>query len=208
VSSVVLLSVPALPRLVPDPEGRVFDGWSWCASDVLDWRLPHDRMLDTSGRVDASNPPDLVFVMHAECTFLPRELAALHAKGYGLGDEWALAPYAIDDATDLFYERRVRPREVLWLAAPSLPALVWGLHDWAHFHNHGPFDEPAATELQCDLVALAWLRLNAALLGLSDAQVDAVRADLVALTRRRFADEGKPLPLDVDAAFRDAYSSG
>lgn len=188
-------------HLVPDP----FDAWSWCASDVLEWRLPPGAHLDKRGRVDATNPSDLVFVMHAECSFLPRELAKLHAKGYGLGDEWALAPYAIDDATDLFYERRVRPRDVLWLAAPSLPALVWGLHDWAHFHNHGPFDEPAMTELACDLVAFGWLRLNAARLGLEAADLDAVREDLVTLTHRRFAGEGKTPPFDPAHAFATAY---
>lgn len=200
------LLVPAMPRFVPDEGGRVFDAWSWCESDVLDWRLPRGAALDRSARVDATNPADLVFVMHADCTFLPRELACLHARGYGLTSEWALAPYAIDDATDLFYERRVRPRDVLWLAAPSLAALVWGLHDWAHFHNHGPFDEPAATELACDLVALAWLRLNAARVGLTPDDLEAVTADLLALSRRRFADEGKAPPVpDLAEAFRTAY---
>jgi hypothetical protein len=183
----------------------VFDAWSWCASDVLEWRLPPGQDRLARGGVDATNPSDLVFVMHAECSFLPRELARLHAKGYGLGDEWALAPYAIDDATDLLYEKRVRPRDVLWLAAPSLPALVWGLHDWAHFHNHGPFEEPAQTELACDLVAFAWLRLNAARLGVEPAELDAVRDDLIALTHRRFREEGKAPPLDPEHAFRTAY---
>jgi hypothetical protein len=203
----VELLVPALPRFIPDADQRVFDAWSWCESDVLEWRLPPGKALDRSGRVDATNPPDLTFVMHAECTFLPRELACLHARGYGLSDEWALAPYAIDDATDLLYERRTRPRDVLWLAAPSVPALMWGLHDWAHFHNHGPFDEPAATELQCDLVALAWLRLNAARIGLTDAEVGAVRDALVGLSRRRFEAEDKEPPVpDLDEAFRSAYA--
>ena len=76
-------------------------------------------------------------------------------SGYGLDDELRARAVGIDDATDLLYEHRVRPRDVFWLAATSLDALVWGLHDWAHFHNHGPFDQPAMTELQCDLVALA-----------------------------------------------------
>lgn len=191
-----------MPRVVRD---GVFDAWSWCESDVLEWRTPAPApartTFDTSRGPSAENPAGLVFVMHAECTFLPRELARLHAFGYGLGEEMALAPYAIDDATDLFYERRVRPRDVLWLAAPSLDALVWGLHDWAHFHNHGPFDDPPSTELQCDLVALAWLRLNREAIGIDTSVVDRVRRDLVALSRQRFADAGVPPPFDLEEAF-------
>jgi hypothetical protein len=185
-----------MPRVVRD---GVFDAWSWCASDVLEWRTTVP--FDMNRRIDAANPAGLAFVMHAECTFLPRELARLHAVGWGLGDEMALAPYAIDDATDQFYERKVRPRDVLWLGAASLDALVWGLHDWAHFHNHGPFDDPPTTELQCDLVALAWLRLNREAIGIGDETVDRVRRDLVALSERRFAGAGAPPPFDLEAAF-------
>ena len=186
------------------PEG-VFDAFRWCASRELEWRRPSQRPFDVSTPVDGSDPTRMVFVFHAECTFLPRELAALHATGMGLVDEWALAPYAIDDATDLLYERRVRPRDVLWIAAASLPALVWGLHDWVHFHNHGPFDEPAMTELQCDLVALAWLRLNASRIGVSDDDCARVAADLASLSRARFASEGAPPPADVERLFAGAY---
>lgn len=193
----MLLRVPPLPRVVPD---GVFDAWSWCESDVLEWRTA-GRALDVSRTPSADNPSGLVFVMHAECTFLPRELACLHAVGYGLGDEMALAPYAIDDATDLFYERRVRPRDVLWLAARSLDALVWGLHDWAHFHNHGPFDDPPSTELQCDLVALAWLRENQRDLDLDQAALERVRRALVDLSRGRFADAGREPPFELEEAF-------
>jgi hypothetical protein len=128
---------------------------------------------------------------------LPRELASLHAFGYGLKDEWALAPYAIDDATDLLYERRVRPRDVLWLAAPTLDALVWGLHDWAHFHNHGPFDDAPTTELQCDLVAFAWLRLNADRIGVDEGTLERVRRELVALSASRFSEP----PRDIESLF-------
>ena len=188
-----------MPRVVRD---GVFDAWSWCASDVLEWKMPaRASAIDVSRGPTAENPAGLVFVMHAECTFLPRELARLHAVGWGLGDEMALAPYAIDDATDQFYERRVRPRDVLWLGAASLDALVWGLHDWAHFHNHGPFDDPPTTELQCDLVAHAWLRLNQEAIGIGDETVDRVRRDLVALSEQRFAGVGAPPPFDLEAAF-------
>jgi len=187
----------------------VFDAWAWCASDQLEWRSPAtSRPLDKSTMIDAQNPGDLVFVFKegADSTFLPRELASFHAKGYGLEEEWALAPYAIDDATDLLYERRVRPGDVFWLAAPSLRALVWGLHDWAHFHNHGPFDEPALTELACDLVALEWLRINRELVGVDDADLKRVAHELAALSRFRFEAEGKRAPTDdLDGLFAAPY---
>jgi hypothetical protein len=140
----------------------------------------------------------MVFVLRAgragagPVDFLPRELACLHAFGLGLTSEEALAPWAIDDATDNLYERRVRPRDVLWLAADNLNALFWGLHDWAHFHNHGPFSpgQRAWTELQCDVSALAWLWLNRDRVPLSEPTWDRVRGEAVALSRARFADEG------------------
>lgn len=137
---------------------------------------------------------------------LPSELARLHAFGYGLEDEAALAPWAIDDATDLLYEHRVPPRDAFWLAADSLEALLWGLHDWVHFHNHGPFDEPAMTELQCDLVALAWLRMNAERVGLRHDHLTRVARDLARLSRMRFNDEGLTPPTDdLDALFLGPY---
>ncbi len=193
---------------MPDTHGCVFDAWAWCESDVIEWRRPlaeSAQALDVSARIDGTNPSDLVFVMREECSFLPRELACLHSHGYGLEGQWALAPYAIDDATDLLYERRVRPRDVFWLAAKTLHALVWGLHDWVHFHNHGPFEQPAMTELQCDLVALAWLRMNREPIGLSDAALDRVARELAALSRTRFAGEGKVAPCDLDATFAADY---
>jgi hypothetical protein len=214
------LLVPSLPRVAASilhphdatersRHERVFDAWAWCASDVLEWRRPSSSpVLEKTLAVESDNPPELAFVFHdgADCTFLPRELARFHARGYGLEEQWALAPYAIDDATDLLYERRVRPRDVLWLAASSLRALVWGLHDWAHFHNHGPFDEPALTELECDLVALEWLRINREVAGISDADVARVAADLAALSRSRFVAEGRPAPgVDLEALFAGPY---
>ena len=136
----------------------------------------------------------MVFVFHAECEFLPRELAALHATGMGLTDEWALAPYAIDDATDELYARRVEPASLLWLAADNLNALFWGLHDWAHFHNHGPFEERAWTELQCDASALAWVRANRAVLGIDDRTVARLEAEVREVCRGRFEGEGRAVP--------------
>jgi hypothetical protein len=188
----------------------VFDAWAWCESDVLEWRRNaasrHVAHLDKSMVIDSENPGDLVFVFKegADSTFLPRELARFHARNYGLDEEWALAPYAIDDATDLLYERRVRPADLFWLAAPSLRALVWGLHDWAHFHNHGPFDEPAQTELACDLVAMHWLKINRDVAGLDDGDLARVALELANLSRSRFEGEGKPPPVaDFAALFSD-----
>ena len=137
--------------------------------------------------------------MHADCTFLPKERSELHDPRI---PGWALAPWAIDDATDGFYEHRARPREILSLHAPSLPAIVWGLHDWAHFHNHGPFDDPPMTELQCDLVALAWVRLNADALRLTPTDLEDVRADLACLARSRF--QGRAAPEALLALFNES----
>ena len=183
-------------------DAHAFDAWSWCESDVIEWKCAGDLALGRSA-ITGANPPDLAFVMYEECTFLPRELARLHVRGYHLHDELALAPYAIDDATDLLYEHRKRPRDVFWLAASTLEALVWGLHDWVHFHNHGPFDDPATTELQCDLVALAWLRLNRERIGLTRAIVDRVARDLATLSEKRF--DGREPPCDIDATFAGDY---
>jgi hypothetical protein len=213
----VQLVVPSLPRVVPATseaeravQDRVFDAWAWCASDVLEWRRPNDDRgpLDATLAIDTENPAELAFVFYddADRSFLPKELARFHARGYGLEEEWALAPYAIDDATDLLYERNVRPRDLFWLAASSLRSLMWGLHDWAHFHNHGPFDEPARTELECDRVALAWLRLNRDVAGLDDAILARVARDLAGLSRGRFLAEGKAPPVeDLEAFFASDY---
>lgn len=188
----------------------VFDAWSWCASDTIEWRArdtSSPSTFDVRASIDVHNPPDLVFVMRERVEFLPRELARLHAFGYGLADEECLAPWAIDDATDLLYAHRVRPRDVFWLAAASLPALVWGLHDWVHFHNHGPFDDPPTTELQCDLVALAWLRGNAEQIGLDPEVLARVASELAALSARRFAEADREPPFDLRDAFARDYAA-
>lgn len=199
------LRVPAMPCVI---EGGVFDAWSWCASDTLAWWRLGDEPLEADVSLDTTNPSDLVFLMHdpSQAPMLPREQAKLHARGFGLDDDaWALAPYAIDDATDLLHEHRVRPRDALTLLAPSLPALVWGLHDWAHFHNHGPFDDPPLTELGCDLLALHWLRVNQSELALPDAVLVRIALELAAVTRRRFADAGREMPCDPEAVFAAPY---
>jgi hypothetical protein len=83
---------------------------------------------------------------------------------------------------------------LLWLAADNLNALFWGLHDWAHFHNHGPFDERAWTELQCDAAALAWVRGNRAVIGIDDRSVARLETEVMELCRKRFVDEGREVP--------------
>ena len=194
ISPAVLLPTPPLARFAPD---GVFDDFGWCASTTLDWRCRRDRPFDVHAPIDGSDPERMVFVFHAECTFLPRELARLHAFGLGLEEELALAPYAIDDATDGFHARGVAPASMLWLAADNANALYWGLHDWAHFHNHGPFERRAWTELQCDAAALHWIELARPHTGMTAADVARVRRQVADLAARRFVDEGEPAPPDL-----------
>ncbi len=189
------LATPPPRRVVPE---GVFDDFAWCQSDTLEWRRPAG-VWDGSAVVDGADPARMVFVTRrrsdgsSAAPFLPREPAAVHAFGLGLTDEEALAPWAIDHATDELHARRVRPRDVLWLAADNLNALFWGLHDWAHFHNHGPFEQRAWTELQCDAAALAWLWANRADIPLSASAWERVRGEALALSRARFAAEGLAL---------------
>ncbi len=185
------LATPAPACLAPE---GVFDAFGWCPSDELTWRRPMDRW-DVTTPIDGSDPARMVFVLHPDASLdvagsLPRELARLHAFGLGLGDEEALAPWAIDEATDLLYARRARPRDVFWLAADNLNALFWGLHDWVHFHDHGPFVDRAWTEVQCDATALAWLWVNRADLSIDPPLWERTRQAAEALSRDRFAAEG------------------
>jgi hypothetical protein len=201
--NVRLLATPPTACLAPP---RVFDAFGWCASDELEWRRPAARW-DDSTPIDGSDPARMVFVMHShlgasERSFLPRELARVHALGLGLDDEDALAPWAIDEATDGLHARRMRPRDVFWLAADNLNALFWGLHDWAHFHNHGPFAQVAWTELQCDATALAWLWANRDRVPVGRASWERVRREVEALSRARFAAEGMALGPGELAAHR------
>ena len=180
-----ILETRPIPRVAPD---GVFDAFGWCRSSTLEWRAPEGWSKDP--HLTADNPPRMVFVMKTDLPFLPRELARLHAPGLGLADEWALAPYGIDDATDELHGRRVTPGDALWLAADSLAGLFWGLHDWAHFHNHGPFTQRAWTELQCDAAALAWLWANREALGLEPRDWAKLHEDATRIGTARFTDEG------------------
>ncbi len=202
-----ILSTAPVPLVVP---AGVFDapaadgaggGFGWCASDELEWRCAVERWDDATP-IDGSDPARMVFVMKTLVDFLPRELARLHAFGLGLGDEWALAPYAIDDATDELFARSVRPRDVFWLAADNLNALYWGLHDWAHFHNHGPFEQRAFNELQCDTAALAWLAKNRVAIGLGDARWRRLVDEVMELATMRFQLEGIAWDTERAAALR------
>jgi hypothetical protein len=184
----VQLATPPPACVVP---ASVFDSFGWCPSDELEWRRPEGRWDDATP-IDGGDPARMVFVMRAPWEPLPRELARLHATGMGLGDEEALAPWAIDDATDALYARRVRPKDVFWLAADNLNALFWGLHDWVHFHNHGSFEQRAWTELQCDATALSWLWANRERVPLAVERWESVRKEAEALSRARFVSEGQP----------------
>jgi hypothetical protein len=171
----------------------VFDEFGWCASDRLTWWRPHaENRWDITSRVTSRNPAGMVFLLEESGAFLPSELAHLHARGYDFAvDERVLVPWGIDLATDELCARRLRPRDALSLATDSLAGLVWGLHDWVHFHNHGPFEEVAWTELQCDFAALAWLWINRDAAGVDETAWERVRSDLVELSRERFAGEQK-----------------
>ncbi len=195
-----ILDTPPIARVVA---AEVFDAFGWCAGGALEWGRPASRPFDLSPPIDGSDPARMVFVFHAACDFLPQELARLHATGMGLAGELALAPYAIDDATDELHARRVPPASLLWLAADNLNALFWGLHDWAHFHNHGPFTARAATELQCDAAALAWLGLNRERVGLDEERLARLEEEVARVAAGRFAAEAAPTP-DVRRALQAA----
>lgn len=202
---VTSLRTPPLSRLVPD---GVFDAFNWCESRTLEWRRPRAE-LEATTKIDGSDPARMVFVFNEHSNLqLPAELARLHAFGLGLTDELALAPYAIDDATDELFAQRATPSAVMWLAADNLNALFWGLHDWAHFHSHGPFEQRAWTELQCDASALTWLGLNREAIGLATSDLDRVAREIVALMSSRFEAEGAPIPPAVTTQWANTLARG
>ena len=170
------LATPPLP-LVTSPE--TFDAFSWCESTVLEWRAPADT-IDLNS-FDNDLTLRWAFVFREPWSALPAEQAWLHtgrdqARALELSDDvMALAPYAIDDATDLLWEHRRTPTDTFWLAADNANALFWSLHDWAHYHNHGPFTDRPATELQCDTAALAWLWINRDVIPMPESHWESMR---------------------------------
>lgn len=189
------LLTPPLPRLVP---AETFDAFGWHPSSTLTWRCPAEAPARNA--FDDQLPLGMAFVLRAPWPAIPSELAWLHlgraaAATLGLADERALAPYAIDDATDLLYAERRPPTATFWLAADNLNAVYWALHDWSHFHNHGPFDDRPSTELQCDVAALAWLWINRDALDLPAALWDEYRRGALVNHRAlRDASEGSRCP--------------
>jgi hypothetical protein len=183
-----MLETPPVPLVV---RSGVFDGYGWSKSDLLEWRCPEERW-DATTAIDGSDPARMIFVMRHDVEFLPKELARVHAFGLGLTDEWGLAPYAIDDATDELFERKIAPGDLLWLAADNLNAIYWGLHDWAHFHNHGPFVDRAENELQCDVAALSWMWRNREAIEIDEARWKRVERDVVKMSAARFEAESRP----------------
>lgn len=199
----IRLRVDPLPCVVP---ARVFDAFGWCASDALDLLVPDDaaRAFDADVSLEGALPERLLFVAHGDAGELPLEHACLHAPGVGFGDERALAPWGIDAATDGLFEMRRSPRDVFRLYADNLNALFWGLHDWVHFHNHGPFEERALTELQCDATAFAWCVANAAALaplGVTPARLAALRDEALRAAQARLAAEHVQEALDLPRLF-------
>ncbi|MFO0663012.1 MAG: hypothetical protein U0174_03625 [Polyangiaceae bacterium] len=196
-----ILLVEPIACVVPS---HVFDAFNWCTSDELQLRLPPEG-LDAARPLTSDNPPGMAFVFTSKCDFLPSELASLHVPKLSHPKERILAPYAIDDATDDLYGLRVPPGDVMCLATDSFAGVFWGLHDWAHFHNHGPFEERAYTELQCDLAAITWLARNRETLSLGDATLDRLLSEWEPVARGRFEDEGRPVP-PISDLWREALA--
>jgi hypothetical protein len=183
----------------------VWDDYGWCPPTFVTVRT-----LDSLGGAFAppsmKNPEDLWFVVKnrpllqaSALAPLPLEVGEVHTRMLTQRDEWVLAPYGIDDATDFLWEARVAADDVFELATKSMAGLFWGLHDWCHFHNHGPFIERAWTELQCDLSALAWILHQS--LGLTDAQKDSLALGARERCQTRFHEEGKRWPTELDTWF-------
>lgn len=182
------LSVPPTPNMVPE---GVFDAHGWCASKALHVHLP-DAGLSSGADITENNPSGFAFVFHGPTHGLPAEPGELHVPGLLTPGDMILAPYAIDDATDGLYAKRLAPSEVLSLAVTRFDALYWALHDWCHFHNHGPFEQRAWTELQCDITALQWLRQNARGIALQEEQYAHIARQVGALCTKRFEAENIP----------------
>jgi kynureninase len=182
------LKTPQLPLVV---SAETFDGFAWSPCHTLEWHAP-DRAVVLNG-FDGTLPLRWAFVFRERWEQLPAELAWLHtgrdhAREIDLSeDAWALAPYAIDDATDLLWEHKRSPGETFWLAADNVNALFWALHDWAHYHNHGDFTDRPSTELQCDVSALVWLWINRKSIELPDSHWNHIREGAIEEQQRLMA---------------------
>ena len=76
--------------------------------------------------IDGTNPAGMAFVLRQPCEFLPSEMARVHVFGLGLDDEArALAPWAIDEATDQLFSHRQRPADFANVARRRQP--TWPL---------------------------------------------------------------------------------
>jgi hypothetical protein len=185
------LSTAAIERLV---DFVVLPDFEWTTPRWLDVVLP-EAGLERLAPITADNPPRMLFLVAPGSNVpLPTEAAALHMPALP-DDAKVLAPWAIDDATDLFFAAQAPPEEVLTLATDSLRGVFWGLHDWAHFHSHGPFERIAETELQCDVAALVWLWDNRELLATTLAEYTRVAANVGALWHARFTAEARAFSL-------------
>ncbi len=192
-------------RLSTCPVSRFVDSavlphFEWAPPRWLDVLLPATG-LDTRDAVTADNPARMLFVVANDTSLLlPTEAGCGHWRALPDGAR-VLAPWAIDDATDAFFEARTAPEEVLTLATDSLRGVFWGLHDWAHFHSHGPFERVAETELQCDVAALVWLGDNRLVLDLDLDALARVTRDVLALWQVRYAAEARVLEAQAALAY-------
>ncbi len=181
------LSTAPIQRLV---DSAVLPDFEWAEPRWLDVLLPVAG-LATQDPITADNPPRMLFLVAADAAVaLPTEPAALHFQGLP-SEANVLAPWAIDAATDALFAARAPAKDVLVLATDSLRGVFWGLHDWAHFHSHGPFERVAETELQCDVAALVWLWDNRDALGVTRAHHARIVGDVTGLWRARFTAEAR-----------------
>jgi hypothetical protein len=178
---------------------EVFDAYAWNTSSTVRIRRP--STLARAPLFSEDNPSEMGFVVSERGNFLPREDATLHFPDLCTPGESLLAPYAIDDATDELYAHNVPADTCMVLVSRSVRGLFWGLHDWAHFHNHGPFENVPETELQCDLAALAWMKLNRELWNAADHELETLAQAVFTHARTRF---GGAFPLALRAL--DPYS--
>jgi hypothetical protein len=190
-----VLQTPPVACIVPE---NVFDGFGWCASASLRVRSAQAQLRCGAADIDAltsDNPAGMLFIVHGACPQdLPLESAEGHTSHAALNAAQVLAPWAIDDATDSLFATRTAPHSVLSLWTRDFAGLYWGLHDWSHFHNHGPFEARAWTELQCDFAALCWVHANRTVLDVAEGVGTQLAQRVIALSEARFQAENLQSP--------------